>query len=144
MTRKALNGAKDRKLVTKQEAERIMVPRHRRHCPACGESFLQQTANHKGFCCACCAFDWGEAQDAGRLDRRIAWGVEVVLYEEGKVGVVESVPSVEQAVVKMGDGRRLTVVPREVERIQYLVVDHRADCPRKAGREWVRKLNGGA
>jgi hypothetical protein len=67
--------------------------------------------------------------------------VEVILLEDGAVGVVESVPDRERAVVLTEDGRRLTVGLRAVERIQYLDVAHGGDCPRKRGREWVERLS---
>ena len=142
--RQAVKAAKKRGLVTKEQAEAVALPRHRRTCPACGETFLPLTADHRGFCCACCAYDWGEARYAGTLDRRVARGVEVVLVEDGAVGVVESAPDAEHAVVAMEDGRRLTVGPPEVERIQYLMVAHRGDCPRLAGRRWAARVNGAA
>lgn len=128
--RQALKAAKKRGLVTKREAESLKPTRHRRHCPACGDSFLPQTANHRGFDCACCAFEWGELKDKGALDRRVGTGVEVVLLQDGLVGVVQRVLTAGQAEVRMEDARVLVVGPRDVERIQYLQVTHRADCPR--------------
>lgn len=142
--RKDLAGAKKRGLVSKREVESVKPTRHRRHCPACGDSFLPQTANHRGFDCACCAFEWGELRDRGQLDRRIGTGVEVVLLQDGLVGVVQRVPTTDQAEVRMEDGRALTVGPKDVERIQYLQVTHRADCRRNRSIALKTRLEKGA
>lgn len=139
--RQAIKAAKKRGLVTEEQVRAIALPRHLRHCPADGKTFLPVSAGHKGFCCACCAYDWGEQRERGLLDRRIAKGVEVVFYDDGKVGVVESVSSTEQAIVLAEDGRRLTVAPKDVERIQYMQTAHRKDCQRNASRAWVQRLS---
>ena len=126
--RQAVKAAKKRGLVSGEEAQVAVPTRRRRTCPADGETFLPFGPGHRGFCCACCATAWSPA-----MDRRIGRGVEVVLVEDGAVGVVESVADAERAVVAMEDGRRLTVGPAEVERIQYLAVRHGADCRKHAG-----------
>lgn len=140
MTKRDLHQAKKRGLVTKKQAEAVSSIRHRRHCPACGKTFLPATLGHRGFCCACCAEAWGVLHERGALDRRVARGVEVVLLEDGAVGVVESVPDAEQAIVVMEDGRRLTVGPKALERIQYLPVDHAATGCRKNAGPVVRQV----
>jgi hypothetical protein len=138
--RQAIKQAKKRGLVTKEQARAVALPRHRRHCPACGETFLPVGSGHKGFGCACCAYEWGEARIAGTLDRSIRRGVEVILVADGQLGVVERVASADAAVVQMEDGRRLTVAPRDVERCQRMAITHRADCPRNAGKDLAARL----
>ena len=138
MTKQDLHQAKKRGLVTAKHVETAKPTRHRRHCPACGETFLPPTPNHRGFCCACCAEAWGALYEKSTLDRLIARGVEVLLLEDGAVGVVESVPDAEQAILVMEDGRRLTVGPKMIERIQYLPVVHLTLCRKNAG-PWTAK-----
>lgn len=138
--RQALKAAKRRGLLNGAEVQAVIPKRYRRTCPACGETFLPMTVNHRGFCCACCAFEWGERLDRSALDRRAGAGVEVVVLASGVVGVIERVESSEAAIVRAADGELLSVGSKDVERIQYLAVEHRGDCRRKQGAVLAARL----
>lgn len=127
--RQAVEAARKRSLINGDEAQAAAPTRHRRHCPACGNTFLPLSVGHMGFCCACCAEAWGNLREKGTLDRRIAKGVEVLIMDTGEIGVVESVTSETLALVRIGR-TEAALGPKDIERMQYLDVKHFNDCGR--------------
>lgn len=120
-----LVAAERRGDVERGTAERLQPTNSRRICPACGESFKPYSPGHKGFCCGCCAYQWGCAVDKDKSLRTISKGVEVVIYESGLPGTVRSVLADLSLVVDVeGLSEPLRLQANEVERIQYLVIDH--------------------
>lgn len=123
MSRHALREAEKRDLVPEGTADDIKPKRNWRVCPACGEEFRPLGEYYKGFCCGHCAFAWGEAAYQKTIDRTLANGVEVVVYESGMMGVITRVANAEEIYVLV-DNELEMFTSKEVERIQYMIVDH--------------------
>ena len=98
---------------------------YRRVCPACGESFKPFSTGHKGFCCGCCAYEWGRTTDEDKELRVLSKGIEVVIYESGLLGTIRSVQKDLSLLIDVeGLEEPLRLTSFDVERVQYLVITH--------------------
>jgi len=127
--RRELQGAVDRGIIDKDDAQFIVPTRRRRTCPACGSTFLPFDVGHRGFCCSCCAYDWGELNDHNNKLRDIESGDRIIRIVDGRVGHVIETQTPTEAVIEV-DKEQMLITIEQVEKIQFLDIQHRQDCLR--------------